>query len=164
MELKRLTDVELEELLREVEAAGFHRQISAYAELQEYRKAEALKQANPPYLFVCGVIDEDGDCRRVSDEEAQFFTIYRQNADGASYALLDCHSRERAEYLLNELSQVVPQFQTALLDDVLSRLEHEANHITAWHHMDEHSCKVGRRDLLTLVQACRAAILKGGAA
>lgn len=104
MELKRLTDVELEELLCEVEAAGFHRQISAYAELQEYRKAEALKQSNPPQLFVCGVIDEDGDCRRVSDEEAQFFTIYRQRADGASYALIDCHSRERAEYLLGELT------------------------------------------------------------
>ncbi|EPY6937171.1 hypothetical protein ACXEGY_003247 [Klebsiella pneumoniae] len=46
--------------------------------------------------------------------------------------------------------------------EVLYRLEHEANHITAWHHMDEHSCKVSRRDLLTLVSACRAAMLSGG--
>ncbi|HCT9933982.1 hypothetical protein [Klebsiella quasipneumoniae] len=46
--------------------------------------------------------------------------------------------------------------------EVLYRLEHEANHITAWHHMDEHSCKVSRRDLLTLVSACRAAMLNGG--
>ncbi|HHL7518982.1 TPA: DUF551 domain-containing protein [Klebsiella pneumoniae] len=45
-------------------------------------------------------------------------------------------------------------------DDVLNRLEHEANHITAWHHMDEHSCMVNRRDLLTLVNSCRAAMLK----
>ena len=44
-------------------------------------------------------------------------------------------------------------------DDVLNRLEHEANHITAWHHMDEHSCKVNRRDLLTLVNSCRSAML-----
>ncbi|HID4561424.1 hypothetical protein [Klebsiella pneumoniae] len=43
--------------------------------------------------------------------------------------------------------------------DVLNRLEHEANHVTSWHHMDEHSCKVNRRDLLTLVNACRAAML-----
>lgn len=50
----------------------------------------------------------------------------------------------------------------AVPDEVLSRLEHEANHITAWHHMDEHSCKVSRRDLLTLVNACRAAMLNGG--
>lgn len=39
--------------------------------------------------------------------------------------------------------------------DVLNHLEHEANHVTAWHHMDEHSCKVNRRDLLTLVNAIR---------
>lgn len=38
--------------------------------------------------------------------------------------------------------------------DVIARIEHEANHVTAWHHMDEHSCKVNRRDLLTLVNAC----------
>ncbi len=43
--------------------------------------------------------------------------------------------------------------------DVLNRLEHEANHVTSWHHMDEHSCKVNRRDLLTLVNACRATML-----
>jgi len=43
-------------------------------------------------------------------------------------------------------------------DGVLNSLEHEANHVTDWHHMDEHSCKVNRRDLLTLVNACRAAM------
>ncbi|MFK1648706.1 hypothetical protein ACIU43_11705 [Klebsiella pneumoniae] len=41
--------------------------------------------------------------------------------------------------------------------DVLNHLEHEANHVTAWHHMDEHSCKVNRRDLLTLINAIRDA-------
>ncbi|HGH7464344.1 TPA: hypothetical protein ACG71I_000725 [Klebsiella pneumoniae] len=46
--------------------------------------------------------------------------------------------------------------------EVLNRLEHEANHITAWHHMDEHSCKVSRRDLLTLVSACPAAMFQTG--
>lgn len=47
-------------------------------------------------------------------------------------------------------------------DDVLNRLDHEANHITAWHHMDEHSCKVNRRDLLTLVNSFRSAMLQAG--
>ena len=47
-------------------------------------------------------------------------------------------------------------------ETVLADLEYQANHITAWHHMDEHSCKVSRRDLLTLVNACRAAMLSGG--
>lgn len=53
-----------------------------------------------------------------------------------------------------ETSQPAP----VVSSEVLNRLEHEANHITAWHHMDEHSCKVSRRDLLTLVSACRAAM------
>ena len=43
-------------------------------------------------------------------------------------------------------------------DEVLNRLEHEAKHVTDWHHMDENSCKVNRRDLLTLVNACRASM------
>lgn len=64
-----------------------------------------------------------------------------------------------------ELMAEVPLYrhaQTApvVSSEVLNRLEHEANHITAWHHMDEHSCKVSRRDLLTLVSACRAAMLQ----
>ena len=51
--------------------------------------------------------------------------------------------------------------QPAVPDDVLKRIEHEANHVTAFHHIDEHSCKVNRRDLLTMVNACRAAMLQG---
>ncbi|ENF7816084.1 DUF551 domain-containing protein [Enterobacter soli] len=54
-----------------------------------------------------------------------------------------------------------PPAPVSVPDEVLVRLEHEANHVTAWHHMDEHSCKVNRRDLLTLVNACRAAMLQG---
>lgn len=46
-------------------------------------------------------------------------------------------------------------------EEVLADLEYQANHITDWHHIDEHSCKVNRRDLLTLVNACRAAMLQG---
>lgn len=56
---------------------------------------------------------------------------------------------------------VAPPAPVAVPDEVLARLEHEANHLTAWHHIDEHSCKVFRRDLLTLVNACRAAMLPG---
>lgn len=60
-------------------------------------------------------------------------------------------------------SDVMPVFAAppapvSMPDEVLARLENEANHVTAWHHMDEHSCKVNRRDLLTLVNACCAAM------
>lgn len=60
--------------------------------------------------------------------------------------------------LLGRAAQPAP---VSVPDEVLARLEHEANHLTAWHHIDEHSCKVYRRDLLTLVDACRAAMLQG---
>lgn len=50
-----------------------------------------------------------------------------------------------------------PQPSPVVPSDVLNHLEHEANHVTAWHHMDEHSCKVNRRDLLTLINAIRDA-------
>lgn len=61
------------------------------------------------------------------------------------------------EILRNRIAEIVALSQPAPLvpSDVLNHLEHEANHVTAWHHMDEHSCKVNRRDLLTLVNAIR---------
>lgn len=52
------------------------------------------------------------------------------------------------------LAELVP-------DEVLRRLEHEAGYLVHHcHHIDEHSCKVDRRDLLTITEACRAAILR----
>lgn len=53
--------------------------------------------------FVWGVVDDGGECTRVDDADAQFWTIYRLNADGTSDALADLHSRERAEELLKAL-------------------------------------------------------------
>ncbi|WP_426607481.1 hypothetical protein [Pantoea anthophila] len=51
------------------------------------------------------------------------------------------------------LAELVP-------DELLARLEKEANTISDWYHIDEHSCKVNRRDLITITEACRAAILR----
>nr|WP_308298211.1 DUF551 domain-containing protein [Klebsiella pneumoniae] len=62
---------------------------------------------------------------------------------------------EMGDVLLYRHAQPAP----VVPEEILANLEYEANHITAWHHMDEHSCKVNRRDLLTLVNACRAAML-----
>ncbi|MEP9329133.1 hypothetical protein ABKT27_00115 [Enterobacter hormaechei] len=68
---------------------------------------------------------------------------------------------EIGEVTICELMDLLtaPPAPVSVPDEVLARLEHEANHLTAWHHIDEHSCKVYRRDLLTLVNACRAAML-----
>ncbi|MDV0602875.1 hypothetical protein RZO85_24695 [Raoultella ornithinolytica] len=63
-------------------------------ELKANRKAE---ESN---LFICGVIDDGENCERVGDLDAEFFTVYRQNADGTSEALMDFFTREDAERAL----------------------------------------------------------------
>lgn len=65
-----------------------------------------------------------------------------------------------AQPLYTHPAPSIPAAVPELPEEALSRLEQEANHVTAWHHMDEHSCKVNRRDLLTIVNACRGAMLQ----
>lgn len=78
MELKKLTDEQLEEMLCEVEAAGYHRQISALAELQAYRKAAStpvawtdevelrdLEKNECAYIFKANPVSPNADPRRV---------------------------------------------------------------------------------------------------
>lgn len=47
-------------------------------------------------FYFGAVIDHDGECQRVSDEEAQFWTVYERNADGLSSAICDCTHRNDA--------------------------------------------------------------------
>lgn len=49
------------------------------------------------------------------------------------------------------------QLAVTLDSEFIEELETEANQLTSWHHMDEHSCKINRRKLLTLIEAIRAA-------
>ncbi|MDM1841082.1 hypothetical protein [Serratia ureilytica] len=47
-------------------------------------------------------------------------------------------------------------------DSIIKRFQHQCDHLSDWHHIDEHSCKVDRRDLMTVTEflnACRAAML-----
>lgn len=55
--------------------------------------------------FVHGAIENKGDVERVPDEEANFWTVYKQFGE-LSYAVFDCCTRpdaEAAANLLNEL-------------------------------------------------------------
>ncbi len=48
------------------------------------------------------------------------------------------------------------------IDGIIKRFQHQCDHISDWHHIDEHSCKVDRRDLMTVTEflnTCRAAML-----
>ncbi|ECZ6615623.1 DUF550 domain-containing protein [Salmonella enterica] len=48
------------------------------------------------------------------------------------------------------------------ISGIIERFQYQADHLSDWHHIDEHSCKVNRRDLMTALEfmdSCRAAIL-----
>ncbi|EKS6169602.1 Eaa protein [Salmonella enterica] len=51
------------------------------------------------------------------------------------------------------------------ISGIIERFQYQADHLSDWHHIDEHSCKVNRRDLMTALEfmdSCRAAMLNGG--
>lgn len=50
------------------------------------------------------------------------------------------------------------------ISGIIERFQYQADHLSEWHHIDEHSCKVNRRDLMTALEfmdSCRAAMLQG---
>lgn len=51
------------------------------------------------------------------------------------------------------------------ISGIIERFQYQADHLSDWHHIDEHSCKVNRRDLMTALEfmdSCRASMLNGG--
>lgn len=50
------------------------------------------------------------------------------------------------------------------ISGIIERFQYQADHLSDWRHIDEHSCKVNRRDLMTALEfmdSCRAAMLQG---
>ncbi|EBP9657582.1 hypothetical protein AHN20_16850 [Salmonella enterica subsp. enterica] len=63
----------------------------------------------------------------------------------------DSQGRPRAPVVPEDISGIIERFQ------------YQADHLSDWHHIDEHSCKVNRRDLMTALEfmdSCRAAMLQ----
>ncbi|EPY4769142.1 hypothetical protein ACXDIJ_000320 [Klebsiella quasipneumoniae] len=143
MDSKPQTDDELSNLLWYSQEATCHSDPNYYCEFQ--------RLATPG--LIAGIIRELQERRKADSEPVAEVLSNRPGNDTSTI--------DRA---LPVGTQLYRHAQTApvVSSEVLNRLEHEANHITAWHHMDEHSCKVSRRDLLTLVSACRAAMLEAG--
>ncbi|HHX9833128.1 TPA: hypothetical protein ACVTE5_002628 [Salmonella enterica subsp. enterica] len=51
------------------------------------------------------------------------------------------------------------------ISGIIERFQYQADHLSDWHHIDEHSCKVNKRDLMTALEfmdSCRASMLNGG--
>jgi len=90
------------------------------------------KPLEAPFYF-SGVIDYNGECQQVSDDEAQFWTVYERNSDGLSSAICDCYHRddavaatERFNALIAALEQSQKSFKrlderNAVLNSTLDR-------------------------------------------
>ncbi len=73
-------------------------------ELESMCMAGALLSAPPAAnynLFVQGVIDDGENCAYADDDEAQYFTVYRRNADGTADALMDFTNRVNALWAIS---------------------------------------------------------------
>lgn len=88
--------------------------------------------------------------KRVIKGHTRFATITTEPKKGASLPI----------YLYPPVP-VVPED----ISGIIERFRYQADHLSDWHHIDEHSCKVNRRDLMTALEfmdSCRAAMLNGG--
>lgn len=68
---------------------------------------------------------------------------------------------EPRQHVKEQPAPVVPDD----ISGIIERFQYQADHLSEWHHIDEHSCKVNRRDLMTALEfmdSCRAAMLNGG--
>ncbi|XUA20680.1 hypothetical protein ACQVA2_07925 [Citrobacter sp. OP27] len=149
MNSNKLTIERISDLIAQYESDGFNdatdsEVISVIAELQEYRKAAEPVAFRLKLKRACGA----GNWRYIDHRQPDAFEL--ENCD--------------IEYLLSttpapavEAVPVVPDG----INDIIERFQHQADHLSDWHHIDEHSCKVNRRDLITaldFMNACRAAM------
>lgn len=83
-------------------------------------------------------------------------------------SLLDEDQFARIENIALSAGVMPPQPTPVVPEDIsgiIERFQYQADHLSDWRHIDEHSCKVNRRDLMTALEfmdSCRAAMLNGG--
>ncbi|WP_237929937.1 hypothetical protein [Buttiauxella sp. S19-1] len=68
-------------------------------------------------FYANGVVDNGQECEQVSDEIAQFWTVYERKSDGTSQALCDCDNPEHAVLAaerLNELADRIAELTRAM--------------------------------------------------
>ncbi|ENY6482944.1 hypothetical protein ACFZZV_004343 [Salmonella enterica subsp. diarizonae serovar (6),14:z10:z] len=112
-------------------------------ELELARIALASLDAEPMFY-----VDVEA-AKRVIKGHTRFATITTEPKKGASLPI----------YLYPPVP-VVPED----ISGIIERFRYQADHLSDWHHIDEHSCKVNRRDLMTALEfmdSCRAAMLQG---
>ncbi|KDN94631.1 hypothetical protein [Hydrogenovibrio marinus] len=73
-----------------------------------YRKLRVVKGAKYQSFFISGCLEHHGEVVRVeeqglSDEDAEFFTVYGKDANGLSWAINDFPNRPKAEAYMSKL-------------------------------------------------------------
>ncbi|EAV9435621.1 Eaa protein [Salmonella enterica] len=119
--------------------------VAAMRELQERRKADNQEPAGYHVIKECGRV-------------------------GCSVATLE--EAEKTRDFWNKKWTIRPYFYSAPpapvvpedVSGIIERFQYQADHLSDWHHIDEHSCKVNRRDLMTALEfmnSSRTAMLRG---
>lgn len=119
--------------------------LALVTELQERRKADNQEPAGYHVIKECGRV-------------------------GCSVATLE--EAEKTRDFWNKKWTIRPYFYSAPpapvvpedVSGIIERFQYQADHLSDWHHIDEHSCKVNRRDLMTALEfmnSSRTAMLRG---
>lgn len=119
--------------------------LALVTELQERRKADNQEPAGYHVIKECGRVG----CSVATLEEAE--------------KTRDFWSKKwtiRPYFYSAPPAPVVPEDVSGIIE----RFQYQADHLSDWHHIDEHSCKVNRRDLMTALEfmnSSRTAMLRG---
>lgn len=148
--------------------AGFYKQYAADRRRIVYTAAPAPVvpeecPAELPYAQVKAVADLFALCWQSGEvvtytPDPEKATIWLNNYSGT--CVQEYVKLERLQEALSGNSPVVPDD----ISGIIERFQYQADHLSEWHHIDEHSCKVNRRDLMTALEfmdSCRAAMLQG---
>ncbi|HFG5343187.1 TPA: hypothetical protein ACGH3C_002845 [Salmonella enterica subsp. enterica serovar Javiana] len=154
----------------EAEPAGYHvikecgKVGCSVATLEEAEKTRDFwnkKWTIRPYFYTAQPVQETG----VYNDVLNIIGLLEKN-EWAEH----CTSTVLGSLLESEITRLVSKEQPAPvvpedISGIIERFQYQADHLSEWHHIDEHSCKVNRRDLMTALEfmdSCRAAMLNGG--
>ncbi|HFH0495761.1 TPA: hypothetical protein ACGHOZ_000014 [Salmonella enterica subsp. enterica serovar Onderstepoort] len=102
-------------------------------------------------------------------EPAGYHVIRECGKVGCSVATLE--EAEKTRDFWDKRWTIRPYFYSAApapvvpedISGIIERFQYQADHLSDWRHIDEHSCKVNRRDLMTALEfmdSCRATMLQ----
>ncbi|HFW2479132.1 TPA: ead/Ea22-like family protein [Salmonella enterica subsp. enterica serovar Heidelberg] len=135
--------------------------VATLEEAEKTRDFWSKKWTIRPYFYTAPPVQETG----VYKDMLNIIGLLENN-EWAEH----CTSTVLGSLLESEITRLVGKEQPAPvvpedISGIIERFQYQADHLSDWRHIDEHSCKVNRRDLMTALEfmdSCRAAMLNGG--